>query len=379
MAEGSRPAKVKKTTTVQYTLEGVLEQWSGTTEFGIAFRALTPLEQLAELAVLNKGAAKGLKGVVKNSLLGNQYKKLIGDKMRDYLGENREQQASMFHAPLKFQPSGSDKITFLSVGEWVEVDADRTPGYNSEGGIGVVIAVCDDLADVKYVLTKRTEKLVPLRRLTNIIMPHRGPRASLRQQKKPPSPKIKAKSPSQSDFRKMSAIQILKYGLVTNLWKKEGWLFHLLQQEGIVDGTKQSKKESCWSYYKSQLLYIEALQDAKEDSEFDPRRSEHKIGKDGRFVQQKGATYKPKNPLTVTYLCYAFGVPYPTFKRWKADAFVTKKFVPAHTGKSVLTDKKWAAQIFNARKMYVLHKMDEWLMKHPAKKDDTKGKKVCFY
>lgn len=52
--------------------------------------------------------------------------------------------------------------------------------------------------------------------------------------------------------------------------------------------------------------------------------------------------------------------------------------VPAHTGKSVLTDKKWAAQIFNARKMYVLHKMDEWLTKHPAKKDDTKGKKVCF-
>jgi hypothetical protein len=38
---------------------------------------------------------------------------------------------------------------FLSVGEWVEVDADRTPGWNSEGGIGVVVGVQDALADVK--------------------------------------------------------------------------------------------------------------------------------------------------------------------------------------------------------------------------------------
>jgi hypothetical protein len=85
----------------------------------------------------------------------------------------------------------------------------------------------------------------------------------------------------------MSAIQILKYGLATNLWKKEGWLFNLLKQEGIIDGTKQSRKESCWNYYKSQQLYIEALQDANNDSEFDPRRSEHVTGKDGRFIQAK--------------------------------------------------------------------------------------------
>jgi hypothetical protein len=43
------------------------------------------------------------------------------------------------------------------VGEWVEVDADRTPGYNSEGGIAVVIAVADALVDVKYVNPDFTE------------------------------------------------------------------------------------------------------------------------------------------------------------------------------------------------------------------------------
>jgi hypothetical protein len=49
------------------------------------------------------------------------------------------------------------------------------------------------------------------------------------------------------------------------------------------------------------------------------------------------------------YLCYAFEIPYATFKRWKADALVSKKFVTEHKGKSVLTDQKWASQVFNEK------------------------------
>jgi hypothetical protein len=86
----------------------------------------------------------------------------------------------------------------------------------------------------------------------------------------------------------------------------------------------RSKAEMCWSYYISQQLYIEAMQEAKNDPEFDPRRSEHQSGKDGKFVKKKNATTTSKNPLTVLYLCYAFDVPYATFKRWKTNAFVSK-------------------------------------------------------
>jgi hypothetical protein len=187
-------------------------------------------------------------------------------------------------------------------------------------------------------------------------------------------------SASCTELRKMSArsIQILKHGLASNLWKKQGWLSNLLVAEGLLDGTKQSRKELCWNYYKSQLLYIEAMQDAKNDPSFDPRRSEHLTGKDGKFVKQKNASAMPKNPLTVLYLCNAFDVPYATFKRWKADAFVTTKFVPAHKGKSksVLTDPFWASQIYNARKMYIRHGLETWINKHPSKKNDSKAKKV---
>ena len=55
----------------------------------------------------------------------------------------------MFHAAPKSMNFVTADPSFISVGEWVEVDADRTPGYNSEGGIAVIISVHDDLVDVK--------------------------------------------------------------------------------------------------------------------------------------------------------------------------------------------------------------------------------------
>jgi hypothetical protein len=55
----------------------------------------------------------------------------------------------MFHSAPKISSLLTTNPSFISVGEWVEVDADRTPGFNSEGGIAVIISVQDNLADVK--------------------------------------------------------------------------------------------------------------------------------------------------------------------------------------------------------------------------------------
>ncbi len=220
--------------------------------------------------------------------------------------------------------------------------------------------------------------MIPLRRLTTIVLSHRGPRASLITPKPVEVEEAEKKSNVNtiSKFRSMSAIQILKYGLKENLWKKKGWLFDLLQREGIVDGSKRSRKETIWLYYKSQMLYIEAMQEAKDDATFDPRRSDHKTGKDGNFIKVKKGTVKPKNALIVTYLCFAFDIPYATFKRWKNDAFTTTTHVPEHKGKSILTEKPWASKIFNARRMFVDHSMAVWIAKHPSKTYDSQVKKV---
>jgi hypothetical protein len=245
----------------------------------------------------------------------------------------------------------SMQIKFLSAGEWVEVEPDISPGWNSEGGIGVITLVTDGLADVKYVWTRWVEKLIPLRRLTTIIMSHRGPAAGLRPSRPIPTAKISVVS----DLRSMSAIQLLKYGIEKKIYKAKGWILKLLLKEGcstpyhplnsctgnikivliyisgLMEDARQCKKERCWSDYKSQQLYIKAMREAKEDPEFDPRRIKNIV---------KNNCNVPKKTLTVQYLCHAYSIPYATLQRWKAEAFVSKPFEPDHKGKTVLTCNK---------------------------------------
>ncbi len=72
-------------------------------------------------------------------------------------------------------------------------------------------------------------KLVPLRRLTTIIMPHREKRASLRSNSnKFAAEKLTTGQQEVSEFRTMSAIQVLKYGVERRLNKPKGWLLRLL-------------------------------------------------------------------------------------------------------------------------------------------------------
>jgi hypothetical protein len=123
--------------------------WNDTTDYGISFRGMTVQEQQAEVLLLNKGAAKGMKGLIKNKLLVVHYKKLVADKLKEHLAQCRFMPSDMFHSAPKSVNLVMGNPYFISVGEWVEVDADRTPGYNSEGGTAVIISVHDALADVK--------------------------------------------------------------------------------------------------------------------------------------------------------------------------------------------------------------------------------------
>jgi hypothetical protein len=146
--------KSKTPLCVGYTMATVLTTWDSTTEYGISFRNLTHEEQQAEVKRLNTMALKGQKDIVKHKLLQVKYKSMIEEKMRVYLSESRSPLNAVYHCAPVLQASHVMSPSFLSVGEWVEVDGDITPGWNSEGGIAVIINVQDSLADVKYVLTK---------------------------------------------------------------------------------------------------------------------------------------------------------------------------------------------------------------------------------
>ena len=107
-------------------------------------------DQIGEVARLNKGVDKGTNIAIKSKLITAKYTEIVAGKMRQHLIDNRQPIVSMFRAAnTAVRNLRLLNPEFLSVGEWVEVDADRTPGWNSEGGIGVVVSVQDALADVK--------------------------------------------------------------------------------------------------------------------------------------------------------------------------------------------------------------------------------------
>jgi hypothetical protein len=106
-------------------------------------------QQKIEVDTLNKGAACGMKGTIKKNRIDVQFKTLVSDRMREYLVANRTDGINMFRAITHPRVTQNLQLKFLSIGEWVEVDADLAPGWNSEGGIAVVTNVNDGLADVK--------------------------------------------------------------------------------------------------------------------------------------------------------------------------------------------------------------------------------------
>jgi hypothetical protein len=68
----------------------------------------------------------------------------------------------------------------LTVGDWVEVSHDFSPGHNSGGGVGVITEIVENLCHVRYEVDGHAEKFIPITRLTMIPMPYRRENAQLR-------------------------------------------------------------------------------------------------------------------------------------------------------------------------------------------------------
>ncbi len=137
----------------QHTITSLLEAYASDTEYGASIRAMNATDQIGEAARFNKGVDKGTNIAIKSKLITAKYTEMVAVKMRQHLMDNRQPILSMFRAAhMAVRNLRLLNPEFISVGEWVEVDADRTPGWNSEGGIGVVVSVQDALADVKYVV-----------------------------------------------------------------------------------------------------------------------------------------------------------------------------------------------------------------------------------
>ncbi len=87
------------------------------------------------------------------------------------------------HRPIPKQELISSGVAILRVGVWVEVEHDYSPGHNSGGGVGVIVAVTEDFCKVKYVVSGCYERFVPARRLTTIPMPFKETKSKLRERR----------------------------------------------------------------------------------------------------------------------------------------------------------------------------------------------------
>ena len=132
-----------------YTADTILEDYDAESEYGVALRAMSPADLKLAVEKLNKSAAKGIKGTVKEKLLTSKYANTCVEKLKSHLVAQRVAQNDMFRkaAPAKFVHLGN--AAAVSVGYWVEVNGDRSPGWNSEGGIAMVIASSQICAEVK--------------------------------------------------------------------------------------------------------------------------------------------------------------------------------------------------------------------------------------
>jgi hypothetical protein len=151
--KGPTKKRVKKASklmnTKTYTKESVLLEFGEESEFGQEYRKMDDDEKRSALDKLNQGATKGIKSVVKEKVLATKYSTLCSEKLKAHLVLSRVDVGNMFRTAPPPSSARTVAAAVAHVGDWVHMDADRSIGWNSEGGIAMVIAVTDNFTDVK--------------------------------------------------------------------------------------------------------------------------------------------------------------------------------------------------------------------------------------
>jgi hypothetical protein len=144
-----RQPRGKKKKMDTYTMDSVMDEFDAESEFGKALCDMPDADRIVAVAKLNKDATDGIKGAVKAKVLASKYSTICIEKLKDHLAAMRVAENDMFRKSAPVHSARTMHASAVSVGDWVEVDADRSPGWNSEGGIAMVTASSNNKAEVK--------------------------------------------------------------------------------------------------------------------------------------------------------------------------------------------------------------------------------------
>jgi hypothetical protein len=215
------------------------------------------------------------------------------------------------------------ELASVKVGDWVDVEADYSPGLCSDGGYGCVIALHTEArdgitaVDVHFLMYSRKERGISLSRVVVVPMPFKSTNAILR--KRPDNDSTS--NPVLKPPPVKSSMEWLKYGLTTRRHEKPGWLKDVLVEHNILPA--KNDKSALWNRvlldYQCQLSCLEGMQHVLGCNYKDPREYTGIRDKNsgGKYVSTKKTSQQgiPKKLFTIPYFMWAFDVKKPTFKR----------------------------------------------------------------
>jgi hypothetical protein len=127
---------------------------------------------------INKSLKKKINQEVKGTILDIAHRELLDELLIKHLTLSVEQADNMVHCLKPTMQELMGTIHAIRVGDWVEVLYDYAPGTCSDGGIGTIMALEKDAEGkqtcrVSYILDKRIETGLSLKRITVTMMPYK--------------------------------------------------------------------------------------------------------------------------------------------------------------------------------------------------------------
>ena len=310
---------------------------------------------------------------VKACVLAVTYDKLCSTTFIEHLKSINASRAvtTMVHCKRKSVLEEQAELASVKVGDWVDVEADYSPGLCSDGGYGCVIAlhteatdgatgaVCITAVDVHFLMYSRKERGILLARVVVVPMPFKTTKVILRQR----PDKVSTLNAVLQPPPVKSSMEWLKYGLTTRRHEKPGWLKDVLVEHNILPA---NDKNALWNRvlldYQCQLSCLEGMQHVLGCNYKDPREYTGIRDKNsgGKYVSTKKTSQQgiPKNVFTIPYLMWAFDVKKPTFKRKLKESKqgIIEVAPKKHTDTSVITCRVLARERFNAKYFYTHEK-----------------------
>ena len=218
---------------------------------------------------------------------------------------------------------------------------------------------------MKYTLTNRSEKDIPVSRLTATAPPYNHGITPMRSAAVNPARILVPKEPA---LEKRDLIATLSAARKTRIHEALGWLRDMdAAREGRALAV-QERRDRTLQYWSELKSYVQGQAAAKgitttEFLRYDGRCRDGNFGKRNVAASQENI---PKGELSKRYLCWAMGnKSTSSLKKWIKNKGVDGRSVPicntrprrGQAGLSVIDDFKWAEVIFTSKRMYLDHEM----------------------